>query len=585
MLKGVAASPGVAIGKAFLFYHEDVDLPHYTIDESKIDAEIARFQDAMKQTRRELLDIQKKSEEEMTEVHARIFQAHILLLEDPMFVDEIPIEIEKSRKNAEYIVKKVTDDLVDQLSKLQDEYLSGRTIDIHDVARRIIHNLLEKERLDLSTLSEEVIIIAQDLSPADTALMKKEYVLGFATNFGSRTSHTAIMARALEIPAVVGLGTITSEVKNGDLVIIDGSSGEVLVNPEESIIQSYISKQERFLEFERSLDVLRDLPAVTIDNHSIDLAGNIEIPEEIDSVLHHGANGIGLYRTEFIYIRQKEGIPSEEEQYQLYKDSAEKMAPNPVIIRTLDLGGDKFASQLQLSDDVDSMLGLRGIRLCLQRPDIFLPQLRAILRASAHGNIKIMFPMVSGIEEFRQAKALLDQAKKDLDQKEIPYKQDIEIGLMIEVPAAAMTSDILAREADFFSIGTNDLIQYSLAIHRGNQGITHLYEPLHPAVLRLIRYTIDAAHNAGIWIGMCGEMAGDPVMVPILLGMGLDELSMSPTAVPEVKKLIRSLTLKEAQEMTQKAFSLSTPWEIESYVYGETMKKFPELLTWISLRA
>jgi phosphotransferase system enzyme I (PtsI) len=585
MLEGVAASPGIAIGRAFLFRHEELDLPQYTVDESAMDDEIGRYRSALRKTRRELEEIQRRIEQELSDGHARIFQAHLGLLEDPIFGDEVPREIRRTKANAEFVVTKITDELIERLSEIDNEYVSGRAVDIHDIVKRVVHNLLGKEKLDLSSLTGEVIVIAHDLSPSDTALMNKECVLGFATDVGSRTSHTAIMARALEIPAVVGLGNVTSQVKTGDLVIIDGNHGRILVNPDEAIVQDYVVEQRKFEEFERSLDVLKDLPAVTLDNYRIDLAGNIEIPEEVTSVLEHGANGIGLYRTEYLYIRKKGEMPSEDEQYESYRDAAEKVAPAPVIIRTLDLGGDKFASYLQFSEDVDSIMGLRAIRLCLHRQDIFMPQLRAILRASVHGNLKIMFPMISSVEELRLAKAVLEQAKIALDSESIPFDPNLEVGVMIEVPSAVMTADILAKEADFFSIGTNDLIQYTLAVHRINEDIAYLYEPLHPAVLRLIQQSVDAAHNAGIWIGMCGEMAADPVMVPILLGMGLDELSMSPAAVPEVKKLIRSFTMEEAREMKRHAFSLSTAWEIENYVYGEAMKKFPELLTWLRPRS
>jgi len=584
MLQGIAASPGVAIGRAFLFRHEELDLPRYTVDKLAVDDEIGRFQSALEETRRELEEIQRRSQQEMPNGHAEIFQAHLLFLEDAMFVDEVTRRIRSTKANAEFVVTEVSNELTERLSQIDNEYVSGRAIDVHDVVKRVIHNLLGKERMDLSSLESEVIVIAHDLSPSDTALMNKTYVLGFATDVGSKTSHTAIMARALEIPAVVGLGNITSRVKTGDLVIIDGNHGKVLINPDETVVQDYLAEQRKFQEFERSLNILKELPAVTLDNHYITLAGNIEIPEEVSSVLEHGAKGIGLYRTEYLYIRKKE-MPSEDEQYESYRDAAETVAPDPVIIRTLDLGGDKFASYLEFSDDVDSLMGLRGIRLCLHRQDIFMSQLRAILRASIYSNLKVMFPMISSIEEFRLAKAVLEQAKLDLTSENIPFDPDLEVGVMIEVPSAVMTADILAKEADFFSIGTNDLIQYALAVHRVNEEIAYLYEPLHPGVLRLIQQTVDAAHNAGIWIGMCGEMAGDPVMVPILLGMGLDELSMSPAAVPEVKKLIRSLSIEDAREMKRQAFSLPTAWEIENYVYGEAMKRFPELLTWLSPRS
>lgn len=583
MLQGVAASPGVAIGRAFLFRSEELDVPRYTVDESAVEAEIARFQSALEKTRHELEEIKKKSEKELGS-HARIFKGYLMILEDPMFVDEVHHEIRHTKSNAEFVVTEVTNRFVDLISKIENEYISLRTIDIRDVARRVIHNLLGKKRMELSILPGEVIVVSHDLSPSDTALMDKRHVLGFATDVGSRSSHTSIMARALEIPAVVGLGSVTQRVKTGDLIIIDGNHGKILINPDETIVQDYIIEQSKFIEFERSLEVLKDMPAVTLDNCAIDLAGNIEIPEEVESVIKYGANGIGLYRTEFLYIRKKE-MPSEDEQYEYYKNAAEAVAPKSVIIRTLDLGGDKFASYLEFSDDVNSIMGLRAIRLCLQRQDdIFIPQLRAILRASVHGNLKIMFPMISGIEELRQAKAVLEKAKENLASEKIPFDPHLEVGVMIEVPSAVMVADMLAKECDFFSIGTNDLIQYSLAVHRVNEEIAYLYEPLHPAVLRFIQHTVNAAHDAGIWIGMCGEMAGDPLMTAILLGMGLDELSMSPASIPEVKKLIRSLSMEEARKITREAFTFSTVWEIENYVYNEIMNRFPELAAWFSLR-
>jgi phosphotransferase system enzyme I (PtsI) len=584
MTQGIAASPGVAIGKAFLFRPAELEVPKYTVEDSKIENEIARFHSSLAMTRHQLEEIKKKSEKDVPGGYSRIFKAYLLILEDPMFVDEVHNEIRSSKSNAEFAVMKVSNGLIDLISKIENKYISERAVDIKDVARRVINNLLGKERMNLSYLSGELIVVAHDLSPSDTALMNKKFVLGFVTDVGSRTSHTSIMARALEIPAVVGLGNITQQIKTGDLVIIDGNHGKVLINPEAEILQNYIIEQTKFLEFERSLDVIKDLPAVTLDNHSIELAGNIEIPEEIETVLKYGAKGIGLYRTEFLYIRKKE-MPSEEEQYESYKIAAESVAPNPIIIRTLDLGGDKFASFLEFSEDVNSIMGLRAIRLCLQRQDIFMPQLRAILRASVYGNLKIMFPMISGIDELRSAKAFLEKAKMELSDQNIPFNPNIQVGVMIEVPSAVMIADILARECDFFSIGTNDLIQYALAVHRVNEEIAYLYEPLHPAVLRFIKKTVDAAHNAGIWVGICGEMASDPIMTPILVGMGLDGFSMSPASIPEVKKLIRSLTMKEAQEMAQNVFSFSTAWEIENYVYNETTRKFPELTAWISLRS
>lgn len=578
-LEGVSASPGVAIGKAFLFQKEDIDVPSHTISDADVEREIKYFEFMLKQTANELEEIRKRTEIEMSGSHADLFKAHKLLLRDPMFVDAVVNEIRLDKSNAALAVKRVTTNLIEQFSKIDNEYMKGRVSDIRDIGRRVIQNLLGRSKTDLSNLMEQVIVIAHDLSPSDTALMNKEMVIGFATDVGSKTSHTAIMARALQIPAVVGLGFITSKIKNGDLVIIDGTHGKVLINPENNVFQEYLIEQSKFLEFEQSLECLKDLPAITIDNHKIELACNIEVPEEIDYVAKYGANGIGLYRTEYLYIRKKE-MPSEEEQYLAYKEAAEKVAPESVIIRTLDLGGDKFASYLEFTDDVSSMMGLRAIRLCLQRPDIFFPQLRAILRASVHGKIKIMFPMVSSVEELRIAKEKFSEAKEQLAREGIPFDPNLEIGVMIEVPSAAMTADILAKEADFFSIGTNDLIQYTIAVHRVNPEVTYLYEPLNPAVLRLIQHVADIAHKNNIWVGICGEMAGDPLAIPLLLGMGLDELSVSPSSIPEVKKIIRSLSIEESIRIKNFAMTLTTARDIERYVYGEAMERYPDVLIW-----
>jgi phosphotransferase system enzyme I (PtsI) len=585
LLEGVPASSGIQIGIALLFLREDLDVPKYTIDDSEIHKEIEKFELALNQTYNELEKIQANIQKEISSTYAGIFSAHILLLEDPMFLDEVKKEITTSKLNSAAAVKKVVQHITDQFSMIDNEYLKGRETDIRDVAIRIIQNILGKEKIDLSLLKKEVIVIAHDLSPSDTALMNKDMVIGFATDVGSKTSHTAIMARALEMPAVVGLGKITSYVKTGDLIIIDGNRGRVFVNPDGELYEEYLIEQSKFIEFEQSLGVLKDLSATTLDGTTIELACNLEVPEELSAIHKYGAKGIGLFRTEYIFIRKKTELPSEEEQYESYKEAVEKVAPEPVIIRTLDLGGDKFASYLGLPNDVDSMMGLRAIRLCLQHPFIFMPQLRAILRASAYGNLKIMFPMISRVEELRQAKVLLDQAKSELEHEGIPFDPNIHIGTMIEVPSAAVTADILAKECDFFSIGTNDLIQYTLAVHRVNEEIAHLYEPLNPAILRLIKHVIDIAHENGIWVGMCGEMASDPLVVPLLLGMGIDELSMSPIAIPEVKKIIRSFTIEESKKIMMRAMSFSTAHEIESYVYGEAMERFPDVLMWLDHRS
>ncbi len=462
---------------------------------------------------------------------------------------------------------------IDVFSKIEDEYLKERTADVNDVGRRILRNLLGKKRTALEDLKERVIVVAHDLSPSDTAMMRKQSVGGFITDIGGKTSHTAIMAKSLEIPAVVGLEEATQTIKSGDVLIVDGTMGMVIINPDEDTLAVYQKEEEKLKGIAEAFYLVKDLPAQTKDGRSVEINANIELPDELLSVKAHGAHGIGLYRTEFFYMNRKD-LPTEEEQYQAYKYVAEEMNPNPVIIRTLDLGGDKFLSQFEIPREMKPFLGWRAIRFCLARPDIFKAQLRAILRASIHGKLKLMYPMISGIEELQQANKILNDIKNELSHNRVPFDKEIEIGAMIEVPSAAMTADLLAREVDFFSIGTNDLIQYSIAVDRTNEKVAYLYEPTHPAVLRLIKSIIDAGHLSKKWVGMCGEMAGEPAFAILLLGLGLDEFSMPPASIPEVKYIIRSITFKQAQDMAVQALKLSTGKEIEEF----SQSKLRELL-------
>jgi len=433
------------------------------------------------------------------------------------------------------------------------------------VGNRVIKNLLGKEEKNLASLSKEVIVVAYDLSPSETAQMHREKVIGFVTDVGGKTSHTAIMARSLEIPAVVGLQNVTQNIKDGDTIIIDGTAGLVIVEPTEKELRAYRKKKEEIILQDKELAKIRELPAETRDGHQIELVANIEFPEEIPSAIEHGAQGIGLYRTEFFYLNRTD-LPSEEEHFQAYRRVAERFAPQAVIIRTLDLGGDKFISHLAVPKEMNPFMGWRAIRFCLERLDIFKVQLRAILRASRYGKIKVMFPMISGVEELRRAKEVMEEVKDNLKKDEVPFDEEIKIGVMIETPSAAITADILAKEADFFSIGTNDLIQYALAVDRINERIAYLYNPGHPAIIRLIKQTVDAAHQRKIPVGMCGEMAGEPYFAPLLLAMGLDELSMSPVVIPEVKKVIRSITFKEGKKLLEDALKLSTGEEVASFL-------------------
>lgn len=576
VLKGIPASPGINVGKAFLYGREQYTIPRRTISDLQIQNEIKRFKDALVQTRNEIQEIKKHISDEMGAEHGQIFSAHLLVIDDSMLIEEVISRLKRERLSIEYIFQDVLRRYIKVFSEMDDEYLKERISDVNDVGRRILKNLIGAKEDILSNLKEKVIVIAYDLSPSDTATMHKRNVMAFATDIGGRTSHTAIMAKSLEIPAVVGLETITKKVESGDTVIVDGTHGTVILNPSAATVKKYERDRVKFAEVEKHLLELKNLPCVTMDGKNIELSANIEVPEDVPSVIAHGAAGIGLYRTEYFYMNRKD-LPTEEDQFKAYSAVVKKIKPHPVIVRTLDIGGDKFLSQLEVPQQMNPFLGWRAIRFCLARPDIFKAQLRAILRASAYGKLKVMYPMISGLEELRQANALLEEAQKELKKEGIPFDADMEVGAMIEVPSAAMISDILAREVDFFSIGTNDLIQYSLAVDRVNEKIAYLYEPAHPAVLRLIKTVIESGHNAGVWVGMCGEMAGDIIMTIILLGLGLDEFSTSPIAIPEIKRIIRSVTLRQAKEIAREAISLPTGKEIEKFAKKRLTEIVPDL--------
>ena len=571
-LKGIAASGGIAIGPAYLWAKEEFIVPKLVISEDQIATQIQLFEEALIKTRREILDLQKKIAEDMGQNEAEIFDAHLLVLEDRTIIEEVISQLKKERFSAAYVFQDVLKKYVQVFLKIEDEYLKERVSDINDVGRRVLRNLLGKTAKPLEELQEKVVLVSHDISPSDTAAMHRKNILAFATNIGGKTSHTAIMAKSIEIPAVVGLEVATLKIKSGDIIIVDGSTGVVFVNPDAQTLENYQAQETAFRDITQRFVLLKDKPAVTLDGKRVQIAANIELPDEIPSIIEHGAEGIGLYRTEFFYMNRI-GLPSEEEHYEAYKFVAEAMRPQSVIIRTLDLGGDKFLSHLEIPREMSPFLGWRAIRFCLARPDMFKTQLRAILRASNHGNLKLMYPMISGVEELRQANILLGECKDELRSKSMPFDESIEVGAMIEVPSAAMTADILAKEVDFFSIGTNDLIQYSIAVDRSNEKVAYLYEPAHPGVLRLIKHIIDVGHNANIWVGMCGEMAGDPVFSMILMGLGLDEFSMPSVMVPEIKHIIRSITTQQARDIATQVLSLPTAKEVEDF----TRSKFKEL--------
>ncbi len=563
-LKGIAAAGGISIGPAHKLGKEEFVIPRQEIREAEISVQIQLFEEVLIKTRREIIDLQKRIASDMGQEEAEIFDAHLLVLEDRMLIEEVISRLKKEKLNVAYIFSEVLKKYISVFSKIEDEYLKERIADINDVGKRILRNLLGKERKGFSDLQERVIIVAHDLAPSDTAAMHKKNISGFVTDIGGKTSHTAIMAKSLEIPAVVGVEEATSKINAGDILIVDGAMGMVIVNPDAETLRTYQGEELKLKDIAERFSLVKDLPAVTLDGKVVAINANIELPDEVPAVKEHGGEGIGLYRTEFFYMN-RDDLPTEEEHYQAYKYVAEEMKSHPVIIRTLDLGGDKFLSQVEIPREIRPFLGWRAIRFCLAQPEMFKVQLRAILRASVHGKLKLMYPMISGIEELQQANNVLRDVKEELKNKGVAFDPDIEVGAMMEVPSAAMTADILAREVDFFSIGTNDLIQYSIAVDRTNEKVAYLYEPAHPAVLRMVKNIIESAHDAGIWVGMCGEMAGEPNMALMLLGLGLDEFSMPAQVIPKVKYIIRSVTMKQVKSIALEALRLTTGKEVEEF--------------------
>ena len=575
--QGVGVAPGIARGRTHVVRDEVDDVARYGIESAQIPKEIARFESALMQTRGQILEMQQSIAEAIGAKDASVFDAHLLVVEDRTLIDEVLRKLESDRCNVEYIFQEVAKRYADTLSKIDDPYLRERAVDIQDVTRRVIRNLQGKAPKAFLAVSEPHILVAHNLTPSDTATMDRHRVLGMATDLGSRTSHAAIMARSLNIPTVVGLHNISEKLETGDEVLIDGYNGIVITNPTAATLRHYDelgSKKERVAE---ALVGLRETKSTTRDGKHIVLSANIELPNELATVAENGAEGVGLYRTEFLYINRPD-MPSEEEQYEVYRKVAESVAPHPLIIRTFDLGGDKIAEAVKADDELNPFLGCRAIRFCLDHPEIFKVQLRAILRASTARNVKIMFPMISGIGELRRALAVLAECAKEMKADGVPFDEDMQVGAMIEIPSAAISADSLAREVDFFSIGTNDLIQYAIAVDRVNESIAHLYEPTHPAVLRLLKMISDAAHANDIWVGVCGEMAGDIVLTPLLLGLAMDELSASASLVPRVKLAVQSLSVPECEALVQDALTLETPAEILDRCQSLAQKHYADLL-------
>ncbi len=576
--RGIVASPGIVIGRAYLLDRRKVVVAGRRIEDVSVKDEVARFKKAVEISKVQLEELKKRFTKGLGKSHLYILETHIMLLDDKMLIDGTIKCIKESLLNAEGALKETINAVGMKFDTIEDEYLRERKHDVEQVGERILRNLVGHKQESLADIKEEAVIIAHDLAPTDTLMMRKDKILGFATDAGSRTSHTAILARSLGIPAAVGVENITAAVKTGDVVILDGIHGVVIVDPDEETFLDYLKKQRKYRYFEQELEKLKELPAETLDGHRVQLQGNIELPEEVASAADHGGTGIGLYRTEFLFLN-RQTLPTEEEHYKAYRHVAERAFPHEVVIRTLDVGGDKIGlpGGFVFEKEANPALGLRAIRFCLLKRDIFKIQLRGLLRAAAHGNIKMLIPMISGLPELYETKKIIEEVKKELRAEGKAFNENAELGVMIEIPSAAMISDLLAREVSFFSVGTNDLIQYTLAIDRQNEHVAYMYEPLDPAVLRLLQRVSDAAHHAHITLAMCGEMAGDPLYAAILIGMGFQRLSMNVASIPWVKRVVRAVRMQDAVELA--SLVMQQPTAALSRKTAETFmeERFPDL--------
>ena len=574
VLNGIPASPGVAIGRAFLINRALPRSVHSTVPKDQAEDEVAAFLHSVARSREQIQAIREGVKDQSSD-HYQILSVHLALLEDSMLVDQTVRLIRENQFKADWAFNKVLQNLLETFHRIEDKYLRERGHDLRQIGHRVLENLSGRLMESVASIRDPVVVIAHDLSPADTAQILKSPVLGFATDVGSKTSHTAITARALGIPAVVGLERVTGEFAENEETIVDGEEGVVIIRPTPEKVREYAEKKKAYALRIRDLAKFAKLPAVTRDGKTLRLLANIEFPEEADVSLRSGADGVGLNRTEFLYLNRKD-LPSEEEHYLTYRRVAEKFGRHPVTIRTIDLGGDKFVSHLELAEEMNPAMGLRAIRFCLRERDIFKQQIRAILRASSHGKVQMMFPMISGVGELRAALAVVEEARSELKKRRISFDRQMRVGIMVVTPSAAICADQLAREVDFFSIGTNDLIQYALAIDRVNEHVSYLYEPLHPAILRLIRRVVDAGHDAGIPVAMCGEMAGEPLYVYVLLGLGIDEWSMSATSIPRVKRILRKSVAYEARDFVGGLLAQATAADIGSILRKKLEDLFPE---------
>lgn len=563
MIKGIGASSGIAIAKAYKLVMPDLTVTKVTVDD--VDGELKKFDDCMAATAKELEAIKEAASKNLSAEEAAVFDAHALVLQDPELKTQVEDKIKNEKINADAALDEVAQQFIAMFEMMDDDYFRERAADIKDVSRRLLANLLGKTLPNPALIDEEVVVIADDLTPSDTAQLNKNLVKGFATNIGGRTSHSAIMARSLEIPAVVACKTITEDVNEGDMIILDGVEGVVMINPDDAKLKEYEAKRDDFVAYRQELKKLVNEKTVTTDGHHVELVANIGGAKDLEGVIENGGEGVGLFRTEFLYMESAE-LPTEDKQYEVYKEVLETMNGKPVVVRTLDIGGDKEIEAINLPKEMNPFLGVRAIRLCFQEEEIFRTQLRALLRASVHGDLRIMFPMIATVPEFRKAKGILLEEKEKLTKEGVAVSDTLQVGIMIEIPAAAVLAHQFAKEVDFFSVGTNDLVQYTFAADRMSSGVSYLYQPFNPSILNLLKHVIDSAHKEGKWAGMCGEMAGEAIAAPLLIGLGLDEFSMSATSILSQRKLINSISKKEMEELANKALDCSTMEEVVELV-------------------